>query len=56
MAPLIKEGLRRGHENIIVELAREKSRITGKFNIKKPFVFWSCHRKENMLTDIIEED
>ncbi|MFA6213877.1 MAG: UDP-N-acetylglucosamine 2-epimerase (non-hydrolyzing) [Candidatus Micrarchaeia archaeon] len=33
------------------ELARRKSRITEKFQMKKPFVFWSCHRKENMLSE-----
>jgi len=32
------------------ELARKKSRIAEKFQLKKPFVFWSCHRKENMLS------
>ncbi|MCX6771179.1 MAG: UDP-N-acetylglucosamine 2-epimerase (non-hydrolyzing) [Candidatus Micrarchaeota archaeon] len=31
-------------------LARQKSRIAEKFNVKKPFVFWSCHRQENMLS------
>jgi UDP-N-acetylglucosamine 2-epimerase (non-hydrolysing) len=33
------------------ELARKKSRITEKFGVKKPFVFWSAHRKENMLSE-----
>ncbi len=33
------------------ELAKKKSRITGRFKVKKPFVFWSCHRKENMLSE-----
>ena len=33
------------------ELAEKKSRITEKFAVKKPFVFWSCHRKENMLSE-----
>ncbi|MFH1285271.1 MAG: UDP-N-acetylglucosamine 2-epimerase (non-hydrolyzing) [Candidatus Micrarchaeota archaeon] len=31
------------------EMARKKSKILEKFNFKKPLVFWSCHRKENML-------
>lgn len=33
------------------ELAKKKSRITGRFKIRHPFVFWSCHRKENMLSE-----
>lgn len=33
------------------EIARKKSRITEKFPVKRPFVFWSCHRKENMLSE-----
>ncbi len=33
------------------ELAKKKSRITEKFSVKRPFVFWSCHRKENMLSE-----
>jgi len=33
------------------ELARKKSKVTGRFKIKHPFVFWSCHRKENMLSE-----
>lgn len=33
------------------ELAKKKSKITGRFRVKRPFVFWSCHRKENMLSD-----
>jgi UDP-N-acetylglucosamine 2-epimerase (non-hydrolysing) len=32
-------------------LAREKSRITERIKPEKPFVFWSCHRKENMLSE-----
>ncbi len=31
------------------EFARKKSRILEKFRFKHPLVFWSCHRKENML-------
>ena len=31
------------------EIAKKKSEILKKFPIKKPFVFWSCHRKENMI-------
>ncbi|MEM2963167.1 MAG: UDP-N-acetylglucosamine 2-epimerase (non-hydrolyzing) [Candidatus Anstonellales archaeon] len=31
------------------ELAMKKSRIVEKFKPKHPFVFWSCHRKENLL-------
>jgi UDP-N-acetylglucosamine 2-epimerase (non-hydrolysing) len=31
------------------ELARKKSKILSKFKFRKPLVFWSCHRKENML-------
>jgi UDP-N-acetylglucosamine 2-epimerase (non-hydrolysing) len=33
------------------ELAKKKSRITEKFPIKHPFAYWSCHRKENMLSE-----
>ncbi len=33
------------------KLARQKSRITGKLMVKHPFVFWSCHRKENTLSE-----
>lgn len=33
------------------KLAKNKSRITDRFKIKHPFVFWSCHRKENMLSE-----
>ena len=33
------------------ELAKKKSRITEKFPAKHPFVFWSCHRKENLLSE-----
>ena len=32
-------------------LARKKSGITERFKVKHPFVFWSCHRKENMLSE-----
>jgi len=32
-------------------LARKKSTITSRFSLKKPLVFWSCHRKENMLSE-----
>lgn len=32
------------------EIAKKKSKITEKFKVKHPFVFWSCHRKENMLS------
>ncbi|HIH19484.1 TPA: UDP-N-acetylglucosamine 2-epimerase (non-hydrolyzing) [Candidatus Micrarchaeota archaeon] len=32
-------------------LAKKKSRITERFKIRHPFVFWSCHRKENMLSE-----
>ena len=33
------------------EIAKKKSRINEKFPVKHPFVFWSCHRKENMLSE-----
>ena len=33
------------------KLAREKSKVLGKFPIKRPFVFWSCHRKENLVSE-----
>lgn len=33
------------------KLAMEKSRILEKYLTKHPFVFWSCHRKENMLSE-----
>jgi UDP-N-acetylglucosamine 2-epimerase (non-hydrolysing) len=33
------------------ELARKKSGITSGVKVHKPFVFWSCHRKENMLSE-----
>lgn len=33
------------------KLAKEKSDILSKFSIKKPLVFWSCHRKENLLSE-----
>ena len=33
------------------KIAKKKSRITEKFPAKHPFVFWSCHRKENMLSE-----
>ncbi|VVC01782.1 UDP-N-acetylglucosamine 2-epimerase [uncultured archaeon] len=33
------------------ELAKKKSRITDRFKIRHPFVFWSCHRKENLLSE-----
>ncbi|MEM3399490.1 MAG: UDP-N-acetylglucosamine 2-epimerase (non-hydrolyzing) [Candidatus Micrarchaeia archaeon] len=32
------------------ELARRKSRILEKFEFRKPLVFWSCHRKENLIS------
>ena len=32
-------------------LAKEKSGAANRFAVKKPFVFWSCHRKENMLSE-----
>ncbi len=32
-------------------LAKKKSKITEKFPIRHPFVYWSCHRKENMLSE-----
>ncbi len=32
------------------KLARKKSEITKRFKISRPFVFWSCHRKENLLS------
>jgi len=32
------------------KLAKEKSDAASRFAVKKPFVFWSCHRKENMLS------
>ncbi|MCX6778458.1 MAG: UDP-N-acetylglucosamine 2-epimerase (non-hydrolyzing) [Candidatus Micrarchaeota archaeon] len=31
------------------ELARAKSRILEKLNLRKPLIFWSCHRKENFI-------
>lgn len=30
-------------------MAKEKSKILSKFNFKKPLVYWSVHRKENLL-------
>lgn len=33
------------------ELAKKKSRIQERFAIRHPFVFWSCHRKENLLSE-----
>lgn len=33
------------------ELAKRKSRALEEFGVEKPFVFWSCHRKENMLSE-----
>ncbi len=33
------------------KLAKSKSRITSRFKIRHPFVFWSCHRKENILSE-----
>ncbi|MCX8194980.1 MAG: UDP-N-acetylglucosamine 2-epimerase (non-hydrolyzing) [Candidatus Micrarchaeota archaeon] len=33
------------------ELAKKKSRILERFKVKRPFVFWSCHRKENLLSE-----
>jgi len=30
-------------------LAKKKSKILERFKFKKPLIFWSCHRKENML-------
>jgi len=33
------------------ELAKKKSKITEKFKVKRPFVYWSCHRKENLLSE-----
>jgi UDP-N-acetylglucosamine 2-epimerase (non-hydrolysing) len=32
------------------ELARKKSRIAESLGVGRPFVFWSCHRKENLLS------
>jgi UDP-N-acetylglucosamine 2-epimerase (non-hydrolysing) len=32
------------------EIAKRKSDATRRFGLKKPFVFWSCHRKENTLS------
>lgn len=32
-------------------VAARKSNIIEELNITKPFVFWSCHRKENLLSE-----
>jgi UDP-N-acetylglucosamine 2-epimerase (non-hydrolysing) len=31
------------------EMARKKSRILRRLHLRHPLVFWSCHRKENLL-------
>ncbi len=33
------------------ELAKKKSTITSQVQVHKPFVFWSCHRKENLVSE-----
>lgn len=32
------------------KLAMKKSAAVGRFGMEKPFVYWSCHRKENTLS------